>query len=399
MESLRDFVRGVHSLGMGCPYYRHVDEKLVPWPHLDNPLRNNPPGEVVDSWERVIGREELKREISRLGKLNIPDEEVNGPILSHFITKPLRVTYSTHIPLRKMDLVSRGNKHTWRVCSPDFPGHEPDSPFPGYACIRELRVRGRVDRVELKLGSKLRTVQVFRDPIHLLSLLQKYLGMEVITGDILTLPFFFSRDPCYALPLFVAGRMELDIYAETPPELFATFDLLHGEEEISQIRKNHRHRVEDVDRPIYEIDRYLFMGTFWKYLGQFPETDRVRLDYEGGVDEEIRGVFWEGVPDEDVGVFVEYEGGDYSTRLVDQFPAHLLAQLELRTKLLPTLGGSRYTPVSERPGYGGILFSRGVDSTDCEPGLTPRHGSLVLGFSRKITPRVFLLTSRDVILS
>jgi hypothetical protein len=283
------------------------------------------------------------------------------------------------------------------VCSPDYPGLEQDSPFPGYALLRELRVRGEgIRRVELKIGPRLRPVQTFDDPIHIITFLQRYLGLEMITGDLLTLPFFFSRDPAYALPLFVVGRVELVIHSETPPELFATFDLLHNEFEISQCRGNHRHRVEDVPASIYEIERYVFMGTFWKYTGRHT-TDRVYIDYEGGVDEEIRGVFWEGLGDS-TEVSVEYEFGGDCVTLVDKIPAAVISQIELRGKILPTMGGSRYTPESERRGCGGILLSRTVDSSDCEPGLTPRNGSLALRFSEENTCSVFLLVSRDVIL-
>ena len=440
MDSLREFLRGVYSLGMGCPRYRHSSEDSVPWPHLDNPLRN-PTREIFEAWERVIGTEELKKEVQRLGLLDVDDDEIRGPILSNFLYKPSRTTYSTHIPMKKFDLQidsksERGVTLVWKTRSPDVSNSLPVPPLPGYARIREIRLRTDspedIEEIELKLGSRtMKTVQRFRNPIHLIRFLNKTMGLETITGKysgsksgvMITIPFFFSRDPLYALPMFVVGNLELILRSKSPNfgtesspvSLYVTMDLLHNRTEISEIRRNHRHRVEDLDSadfvpksfpefganssPNPYVDSWIFMGVFWKYYGEFDPTDSVRIDYEGSFDEEIRGIFWEGETNS-VEVAVEYvfDGGK-KIHLVDPIPQDILTEIELRTKIIPTMSGARYTPVSERRGNGAVMFSLTADSADCQPGITPRNGILNLKFNHPVGPlKILLLTSRDVIL-
>lgn len=413
MESLRNFVKGVYSLGMGCPYYRHSSEEMVPWPHIDNPLRNPSP-ETLRLWSQVAGGREIREEVRRLGLLNILKEDYLGDILSNSLHKPSRVTYSTHIPFKEFPLQKFSEGYAWRVCDPSLPSFPP---LPGYTLLREIRLRGdlqKISRIELKLGFQDKVVQTILEPYLLAKFLKDTLGLETITGeDMMTLPLFFSRDPTYALPMFVVGNLELLIYSETPVRLYATLDLLHTEEEIRQIQKTHIHRVEDLDSRtefnIWAVDRWLYAGCFWKYHGKFSGEERIKLDYEGGLDEEIRGVFWQILDDEpprkteqlpslEIGI-----GYTFDTQreifLSDPLPEPLLSEVELRTKIIPGLGGSRYIPISERGGKGGVLFSRAVDTLDCEPGLTPRNGTLFLSLSRKTTLHVFLLTSRDILLT
>jgi hypothetical protein len=93
-----------------------------------------------------------------------------------------------------------------------------------------------------------------------------------------------------------------------------------------------------------------------------------------------------------------FEGGEV-IHLVDNHPCQLLAENELRTRLLPTISGSFLVPGELRKHYGGILLSRYVDSVDCEPGLSPRNGELYLEFSNpEVEIDVYLLTNRDQII-
>lgn len=408
MESLRNFVRGISSLGSGCPYYKHSREREVPWPHLDHPLRN-PDESTLRSWERVVEGEELRREIRRLGSLSVSEEEIQGPIISNHVYKPSRVTYSTHIPLKEfdMEILERG-VYRWSVYSPDCePDQRRGSPLPGYICLRELRLKldpKELQEIDFRLGPGIpKSVQKF-ESVHLLNFLNRVMGVETITDDLITLPLFFSRDPLYALPLFMVGNLELIVRSKSPPKLYATFDMLHNEGEIKQIKEDRCHRVEDMTNPSNpRVDRWLFMGSYWVDKGKYLETSDIRLFYEGSLDEEIRGIFWdlgEGEVGKDLEVSVEYhyELGR-KINLVDPISVETLSELELKTKIIPTMSGSRYTPRSRRGGSGGVLFSRNFDSPDCEPGITPRNGSLHLKFNQTISSlRVYLLTSRDQIL-
>ena len=218
-----------------------------------------------------------------------------------------------------------------------------------------------------------------------------------------TLPFFFSRDPLYALPLFTVGNLELIVRSKSPPKLYATFDMLHNEGEIKQIMEDRCHRVEDMPNGSNPgVDKWLFMASYWVDKGEFIDISDVRLSYEGSLDEEIRGIFWdlkEGEVGKNLEVSVEYHYGlGRKINLVDPISVETLSELELKTKIIPTMSGSRYTPRSQRGGSGGILCSRHFDSQDCEPGITPRNGSLHLKFSQITSLRVYLLTSRDEIL-
>jgi hypothetical protein len=415
MDSLKNFVRGVFSLGMGCPYYRHSSEEEVPWPHIDNPLRNPSP-ETLRLWSQAVGGREIREEVRRLGLLRIPEEEYRGTTVSNFLYKPARVTYTTHVPFKEFPLQKKSETElVWRVCDPSLNLGTNSAPLPGYAFIREIRIRGdirKIRRVDLKLGSTGKLVQTLEHPHLIAQFLKTTLGICSITitnEDWITLPLFFSRDPSYALPMFVVGDLELTLHTdpETPLRLYATLDLLHNEEEIRQIQRSHAHRVEDLDVKspwnVWEIDRWLYMGCFWRFRGRFTEETRIKIDYEGGLDEEIRGIFWEILDDKpppEIGVGYAFD--DPLRReifLSDPLPEPALSELELRTKIIPTLSGSRYIPRSERGGRGGILFSRNADGLDCEPGLTPRNGTLFLSLSRETTLNVFLLTSRDVILT
>lgn len=392
---------------MGCPYYRYSSEDAVPWPHIDNPLRNPSP-EVLSLWEQFAGGRDLREEVRRLGLLDIPEADYRGEIVSNSLHKPSRTTYCTHIPLKEFPLQNFPGGAVWRVSDPSL-SIPITSPLPGYALLREIRIRGdieKVSRIDLKLGFQNKVVQSITEPYLLARFLKDTLGIETITGDdIMTLPFFFSRDSAYSLPMFVVGKLELLIYSETPIKLYATFDLLHTEEEISQIQRQHIHRVEDMDPrldlSIWAVDRWLHAGCFWQYHGFFSGENRIDLNHEGGVDEELRGVFWQIMddgPPPEIGVGYSFEPG-CEIFISDLLPEPLLSELELKTKIIPTLGASRYIPRSERGGRGGILFSRAVDSLDCEPGLTPRNGTLFLSLSRKTTLYVFLLTSRDILLT
>lgn len=410
MMSLRNFLEGVYSLGMGAPSYRHTDEPLVPWPRTDHPLRN-PSDSTTAAWAEVMGVEDTAREIRRLSLVEPPS---TPRVISRRVIPPSRVTYSTTLPMTECPL-RRGvepNEYTWRGVSVTEPGPYPDGEvLPGYCMIRELRVllpssACIVEAVKFSVeGRMLQRIDCVEEMIRVLQTLMGIpLTFEAEVGRVVTLPLFFGRDPTYALPAFLFRDVEVSLVVSSPdspttPRLFASMDLIHSEREVNAVREMHVQRVEDVGKT--GVDRWLFAPVFWKWVARpGGPSASYRVEHDGGRDEEIRGLFWhiEGETG-DVNVSVEYsfEGGRGPVSLVGPIPHDVLTETELRGRILPTTSCARYTPPEERRGYGAVLLSPSVDSTDCEPGVSPRNGILELRFSRPVRARVVALTSKDFV--
>jgi hypothetical protein len=411
MENAIRYIRGLYSLGLGGPFYRHSAERDVPWPHLDNPLRGADEA-TIQKWIAAGGREEeIREEVARLNAIRVVEGDVLPNLISNNLYKPGKVTYTSQLPYYRGIQPSKLRKNTWiwKAYDPDF---KDTNVLPGHVILREFRILmgmdDRITKVHLFMGNKgVREVQTFENLESLIQMLQTYLGIHLVTTSgaqrMLTIPFFFSRDPCYGLPMFVVGGMEVVFEmsnpSSEPPSVSLSLEVLHSREEVKQIRINHLHRVEDYSEltsPYEEVDRWVFMNCCWKSVPeQLVHGGRVRLLYEGKLDEEIRGVFWKiSQPDCQVRLYYEFEGEVIN--LVDSHPCEILAENELRTRMLPTLSGSFLTPGETRRGYGGIMLSKYMDSVDCEPGLSPRNGELYLEFSDpEIEVEIFLLTNRD----
>jgi hypothetical protein len=411
-ESLR-YIKGLYSLGLGSPFYRHSTEKEVPWPHIDNPLRGASE-ETIQKWIAAGGQEEVIRsEVKRLNRIKIPKEFEDSWVLSNNTYRPERVTYTSQLPYYsniKPELLKDG-VWGWSAADPEI---KAENHLPGKAIIQEFRIsmnrEARLKRVVLKLGNNIiRDVQEFKDTEGIITFLQTYLGislvMEVDDQRLVTVPFFFSRDPSYGLPIFVVDQIQVLFEIEGlkdlfQPEVYCRLEIIHSKEEVKKITRNHIHRIEDMNTSPNHLDKWLFMSCFWREVdNSFIHNGRVRLTYEGGLDEEIRGVFWKiSNPSSRVRLFYEFEGAE-CIDIVDWHSAALLSEMELRTRIIPTTTGSFLTNCDGRKGYGGILLSRYVDSHDCESGLSPRNGELYLEFSdRESILNIYLLTNRDFVI-
>lgn len=414
MENTTRYIRGLYSLGLGGPFYRHAQERDVPWPHLDNPLRGADEN-TIQKWIAAGGREEeIRAEVSRLNSIKVVDQEVFPNIISNNLYKPGRVTYTSQLPYFNQIQPENLTKVSWiwKASDPDFKNV---NVLPGHVILREFRVitkpEARITKAYLFMGGKhMREVQTFENLESINDMLQTYLGIPLVSttseNKMTSIPFFFSRDPCYGLPMFVVGGIEiafeLENQGQDPPQVSVSLEVLHSREEVKQIRINHLHRVEDYSEltsPYQEVDRWIFMNCYWKTLSSdLIKNGRARILYEGKMDEEIRGVFWKtSNPECQVRLYYEFEGE--MINLVDSLPCQLISENELKTRILPTISGSYLTSREERKQYGGIMMSKYVDSMDCEPGLSPRNGELYLEFSdSEVEIEVYLLTNRDHII-
>ena len=427
MRKVFDYVNGLYSLGMGSPFYRHSAEEKVPWTLLDHPLRNASEGERA-KWIAAGGDpEEIDREIRRLGR-PVPGEILSAPLISNSLYKPGRVIYTTLLPhnssIGSMEALGAG-KYRWRVVDPDFSVEGGGATTPGHCILREFRLvlpeNIIIEKISLSAGRLVkRHLQTFWKPeTGVVDLLQRYLGLPLVIQvspqeRCVTIPFFFSRDPMYGLPIFAVGEVEIVIQLsqETEVKYLTCLEVLHSREEVRQVRASRLHRVEDLTSPwttaeYTGMERWIYANCFWRegdleLVTRDNETVEIRLLHEGGLDEEIKGVFWKiskGVGEVKVGLEYRFEG-DRSVSLVDIHPSAILSELDLRTRIIPTTSGSFLTPRETRADLGGFLCSKYVDSVDCEPGISPRNGELILtlrgGIHKEDVLGIYLLTSRDI---
>lgn len=402
-----DYTRALHSLAVGSPYYRHTDERTVPWPYLENPLRNADKS-TIDKWTAMGGNhEEIQEEVDRLRGLEIPEDEISTPLISNNVHRPNRVVYTSHLPYHEeipVEHLGRGI-YRWRFVTEKAL----------MKCImREFRIvipgTSIVRSVSLRIANRgvTKTIQVFEYPeTRIISFLQRYLGMTLVCDhrDVkyLTIPFFFSREPGYGLPIFIFDAVEVlfeldnDGVSRTFPRVVTSMDALHSKPEIDEIVRSRSHRVEDLVESKTSADRWIYANCFWRRLSdEFIGRGVVRLVHDGSLDEEIKGVFWK-ISNPDAMVRLEYHlDGDIVIPLMNFHPCAILAEIELRQKILPSTSGTFLTNPESRGGHGGLLLTRYVDSLDCEAGLSPRCGDLILRFDKdEMDIEIYILCSRD----
>ena len=259
----------------------------------------------------------------------------------------------------------------------------------------------------------MKRIQSFDDPEEtIIPLLQNYLGMSLIVQDddskYITIPFFFSREPAYGLPILAVGGVEVSFEIdniEILPRVLIDLEVLHSRQEVEEIRRTRSHQTEHLAEGIdyLKTPKWIYMNCFWRKLpGELIKNGKARLLHDGGVDEEIKGVFWKIPSNKNRKVKLEFHG-DRTVPLINFHPCAILSEIQLKTKILPTTSGSFLTDPSVRQGYGGIMLSKYVDSVDCEAGLSPRNGELILEFSNEYESNsedieVYLFTSRDAVI-
>lgn len=395
------YLKGIYSLGSGTPFYKHSKTDEVPWPHIMHPLANASLS-VLQDWERVIGKENLKQELENISQTKIDEGNYQLDVLSTNIHKPRRTTYTTRLPYYKLSLTNG----CIRLLDPDVVGKQ-GVYLPGKCIIHEIRlitpISYRVGEVKLWIGGRL--AQTFKNlEGGLLTMMQEYLGCKHVftEGDmkITTLPLYISRDHAYGLPLFVPGDILLEVEGGDNIQILVDLEIIHTREEVKQITRNHILQVEVInkEKEWKTANKWLYLPVCWREV-EMKDYEKIYLDYEGGRDEEIRGVFWDIVEEgeREVTISIGYEFDMERMFFVDSLPQSLVSRMELFGRILPSMSGGSMTPGSTR--FGGFLFSKYVDQLDCEPGVTPRNGKLFIEFERKIESlRIYLLTSKDLTL-
>lgn len=379
-----DLIRGIESLGRGCPFYKHSKCEEVPWPRVNaNPKCTG----SEDAWKKIIGEEQYKLEVERLDRLTAPD---TGDVISHHINLPSRVTYTTRLPFFEL----RGGPD-YTICdSSSWTGV--GEPSPGSCLVTGVRIRAprswSFGQVQVLLSG--RVVQTLT--WELFKFIKTYLGMRLVEENddecLITLPLFFSRDPVYAVPLFVVDELKIRLMSSDPPtRLYVDLTILHTREEIKQIKLKHILRTDHHgERRVDGSPVWFYIPSFWRDLGE--GSGEMRVDYDGSKDEEIKGIFWELLSEERVAVSLTYRCPDGELRFIDNLPHDLVSGSEFERMFPGMVGGSRsYT--GRR--YGGYMFSSYFDDGDCSPGVTPRNGELLLEFSPCTRFRVYVYSSRD----
>lgn len=355
-----ELVRGIESLGRGCPFYKHSRCDEVPWPRV------NPEMDIMT-----------------------PD---TGDVNSHHINLPARVTYTSRLPYFEI----KGDEKQEYILRDMDVWEGVGTMGPGRCLVTGVKIRAvkswSFSAVSVYLsGGCVQTLTW-----EMFKFINEYFGMNLIEDNeeecLITLPLFFSRDPVYAVPLFVIDELKLRLMSLTSPiGLYTDLTVLHTREEIKQIRLKHILRTDHrMERRIEDSPVWFFIPWFWRDLG--VTTRVMRIDYDGSKDEEIKGVFWELSSDENVMVslFYRFSGGEL--RFIDNLPQDLVSRTEFQRILPSMVGGSRsYTGRK----YGGYMFSTYFDDGDCSPGVTPRNGELYIEFSKPVTFRTFVYSSRD----
>jgi hypothetical protein len=368
-----NIIRGLESLGRGCPFYKHSRCDEVPWPRVNN----------------IIGEEQYKREIERLNSIALPG---SGEIISHHISTPSRVTYTSRLPFFKL---SGDELQEYVICDASVWSGSGNI-APGSCMLTGIRVRAplgwRFEKVRFYMSGGI----VQNLTWELLKFMESFLGMKFVEEDdeecLITLPLFFSRDPTYAIPLFVVGEIKISVSSPDPLSgMYADLTILHTREEIKQIKLKHVLRTDHhAERRVDGTPIWFYISCFWRDLGESVET--VRIDYDGSKDEEIKGVFWEILDDTNVSVKLYYRFSDGDLVFIDNLPQNLVSRSELARMVPSMVGGSRsYTGRN----YGGFMFSSYYDDGDCSPGITPRNGELMMEFSKPVRFRTYVFSSRD----
>lgn len=378
-----DLVRGIESLGRGCPFYKHSKCDEVPWPRVNSSMGSE------EVWKIMLGEEGYRQELERLGKMNLPEE---GEVISHHINMPARVTYTTRLPYFPVP-GDENHEHILR----DMDSWEGRGTMgPGKCLVTGVRIRARKSWSFGSIGVYISGGCVQTMSWEMFKFMNEYFGMKLVEENeeecLITLPLFFSRDPVYAIPLFVIDELKIRLMSPDPPiGLYADLTVLHTREEIKQISLKHILRTDHLaERRTEGSPVWFFIPWFWRDLGE--ASGGMRIDYDGSKDEEIKGIFWELSSDENVMVSLSYRFSDGELRFIDSLPQDLVSKSEFQRYFPSMVGGSRsYTGRK----YGGYIFSTYFDDGDCSPGVTPRNGELYIEFSKPVTFRTFVYSSRD----
>lgn len=385
-----DIVKGVESLGRGCPFYKHSKCEEVPWPRVNTNIKCTGSEE---SWKQILGEKKYKEEIERLNRMIIPDTE---DVISHHISIPSRVTYSTRLPYFK--LVEQ-SPHIYSIVDSNTWTGEGNL-VPGSCLVSGLKILAPIDwtfeGVSLSISG--RVVQEIT--MNLITFMQKYLGMKLIERNdrdvIYNIPFFFSRDITYSVPLFVVGDMQFKISGSSRHRfnVFCDLTLLHTREEINQIKINHILRSDHLIEKKTDSSKWLYIHSYMRDVGEFSQI--CTINYDGSKDEEIKGLFWEFAEGEDVSgvnVNIYYTFSEGSLNFIDDLPQDLVSRMEFERLLSSMVCGSRGGDHGGRCGC--YMFSTYFDDGDCSPGVTPRNGNLFIEFSKPIRFRLYVHSSRD----
>lgn len=362
-----ELVRGIDSLGRGCPFYKHSKCDEVPWPRVNV---------VRDGIDKIS---------------NIASPETGGVISQH-INLPSRVTYTTRLPYFEIKPDENGDHILRDVDAWGGVG----TLSPGRCLVTNIRIRAPLGWSFTSVGVYLSRGLVQTLTWEMFTFMNEYFGMRLIEENeeecLITLPLFFSRDPVYCLPLFVINELKIRLMSPAPQtSLYADLTVLHTCEEIKQIRLKHVLRTDHhAEKLVGDTPTWFFIPWFWRDLG--VTTRVMRIDYDGSKDEEIKGVFWELSSDENVMVslFYRFSGGEL--RFIDNLPQDLISRSEFQ-RILPSMVGGRRSYTGRK--YGGYMFSTYFDDGDCSPGVTPRNGELYIEFSKPVTFRTFVYSSRD----
>lgn len=380
-------VKGIESLARGCPFYKHSKCEEVPWPRVNATSMYS---SSSTAWKNVLGEKKYKEELDKLNNLSVPD---TNEVISHHITLPSRVTYSSRLPYFNLSECSPGNYSLYDSGSWTGEG----SLAPGSCLLTGFRIKAGAgwtfNRVSLSISG--RVVQEIT--FELLCFLEKYLGFRLTEKNdhtvIYTIPFFFSRDIAYALPLFVVGSVKFNIQCQCSDiNTYCDLTILHTREEIKQIRLKHILRTDHLAERQAEASKWMYMNSFWRDAGD--HIGACSIQYDGSKDEELKGIFWEihegEMTDVNVSVFYTYSEGNLS--FIDSMPQDLVSRIELE-RILPSMVGGSRVPRSDN--CGGYMFSTYFDDGDCSPGVTPRNGNLFIEFSKPIKFRTYIYSSRD----
>lgn len=414
--------RGLYVLQSGTPVYKHTHCPGVPWPKIS---------------------ENLRREIYQGKDASIVSDKENleeNPVESLLVSTPSRIMYSVSMKNFPIKYKVEKNSIMFRLVDGSFYNNtqtiyeydeESTNITPGKVYLQDLWLMAEnvyetaiPTRIVISMpfgksfnGSVLQELSGVKD---LLYILHNH-GCPVLYPDMCSLPVFFSRDPAYGFPLFLPNAIDVYlVYEQGLPVDMSSIDIrccmeiLHNQEEYRLAISSYSIFKERITNEFS-----FFAPTWWNHIGTSisslaKETISFTLPYNGGVDEEIRGVFFRISSGESNIKHVEinfYFGEDtYNQCLPILFKEKFVNAVyrDRDTRILPTISCKDQQIISPSCDYGGFLFSRSFDTKDCEPGLVPRNGKLVLTFYREnadvesiedISIAVFTLTNRDLIFS
>jgi len=417
---------GLYVLQTGSPIYRHKHCPGVPWPKISETLR----------------REVFLNNNPKVDNNETPDT-AESSVESLLVTSPSRIMYSVAMKNFPIKYKREENKIKFRLVDGSFFSnthtiYEYDESCtnvtPGKVYLQDLWVMadnvfdGIIPSsimITMPFGKTFggNTLQHLSGIENLLYILHNH-GCPVLYPNMFSLPVFFSRDPAYGFPLFLCNAVDVELIYDKelptrPLNIRACMELLHSQEEYRMAISSYSIFQERITSEFA-----FFAPTWWNMVGTAvskiaKEPISFALGYEGSVDEEIRGIFFR----------ISYGGEKFITEVeinfhysIDDQQAYgqtlpVLFKEEFvsavyrdrDTRILPTISCKDQQIISPQCDYGGFLFSRSFDTKDCEPGLVPRNGKLVITFHRngsadtetvdEIEIAVYSLTNRDIIFS